>query len=448
MRLALTLSLLSACCLPALARAEPGPIVAVFDLDDRSQALDDRTRADLADYLAVLLTEGGWQVVPRDQLRARILEQKSEGFRECYDQGCQVELGRELAAQKTLATQIFKVGARCRVTGTLYDLKRAATEKAVREEAACQVDELGLALERIAANITRKLDSTSLEKARKEQEEAAREKAKAEEAAREKTRADEAAREKARADEAAREKARAEEAAREKARAEEAAREKARAEEAAREKARAEEAARAEAPAAGARFEPTAVLGLSLGLLSPELGEGTQAHLWSDGRGEARFFHDPGLFLELTCDFPVVRYFSIGLSLGFLHADLRQANEPQGENEGSLDLLWPSLKLKGRLPLGDAFELRLALGVGAAVLLNFPTAYIPGVDPIGISEGVIGVSTHVQLEFVWWFLERLGLSAALGVFTVPWGEFSLSDVEFGFGLGPLITFTLGLEFGL
>lgn len=150
-----TLVLLSVAVLtfPCVASAGERPIVAVFDMEDRGSGLDKEVLANLTDYLASLLAEGGYQVIPRDQIRERLTGEQKESYKACYDQACQIELGRELAAQKSLATQILKIGKTCRVTATLYDLKKSAAERGATAGGACQEDLLLGALEEIAAKL-------------------------------------------------------------------------------------------------------------------------------------------------------------------------------------------------------------------------------------------------------------------------------------------------------
>ncbi|HSA24008.1 MAG TPA: hypothetical protein P5076_21290, partial [Myxococcota bacterium] len=89
----------------------PAPVVAVFDIQDASRMLpraEDRDQ--LTEYLAAQLTElAGFRVVPRDQLRARLQQQKTVGYQQCYDQSCQIELGKAMAAEKSLSTKLLKV---------------------------------------------------------------------------------------------------------------------------------------------------------------------------------------------------------------------------------------------------------------------------------------------------------------------------------------------------
>jgi hypothetical protein len=138
--------------LPGEARAER-PIVAVFDVQNEGSGLGARDLGKLVDYLAAQLAEGGYNVVPRDQLRRRLTQQKKTSFKACYDQSCQIELGRELSAQKALATKILRIGKTCHVTSELFDLKRAATERAATAEAACGINALVGAIKQVATKL-------------------------------------------------------------------------------------------------------------------------------------------------------------------------------------------------------------------------------------------------------------------------------------------------------
>ncbi len=130
------------------------PIVAVFDMEDKGSGLAAKSLSNLTEYLAARLTEEGYQVIPRDEIRKRLKEQKSESYKECYDQSCQIELGRELAAGKTLSPRILKIGTTCQVTAVLYDLKKAATDQAATAEAECSEDSLLKAVQDIASRLS------------------------------------------------------------------------------------------------------------------------------------------------------------------------------------------------------------------------------------------------------------------------------------------------------
>ena len=110
--------------LAELKRAKPGEaaaaapatsakklIVAVFDIQDHTGGMDEKTLDQLTEYLAAQVTQrAGFKVVPRDQLRSRLAAEKVKSYRKCVDQRCQIELGKAMAAQKSLATKLLKVG--------------------------------------------------------------------------------------------------------------------------------------------------------------------------------------------------------------------------------------------------------------------------------------------------------------------------------------------------
>jgi hypothetical protein len=129
-------------------------VVAVFDVQDPGKALSAGTLDQLTDYLANKVAEtGAWRVIPRDQLRQRLMTEKTSSFKECFDQSCQIDLGKAVAAQKSLATKVLRVEATCAVTTTLFDLKTETTERAATVRAGCSAATLMDALDKIAAQL-------------------------------------------------------------------------------------------------------------------------------------------------------------------------------------------------------------------------------------------------------------------------------------------------------
>ena len=117
------------------------PIVAVFTIEDKGARLKKKLRERLSDYLAMTLAATGkYRVVPRDQLKKRLVQQKRRSYKKCFDQSCQIEIGKELAAQKSLSTVIMKLGSKCMVTSVLYNLRTAASEGGATAEGGCSED--------------------------------------------------------------------------------------------------------------------------------------------------------------------------------------------------------------------------------------------------------------------------------------------------------------------
>jgi hypothetical protein len=131
-------------------------IVAVFDIEDASHMFNPVTFDQLTDVLATKLTEvAGFKTVPRDQLRRRLQEEKKESLRVCYDQSCQIELGKSLAAQKSLATKVVKVGETCVINSRLYNLKTETADAAASLETDCSEKALLKAVGELAVRLGR-----------------------------------------------------------------------------------------------------------------------------------------------------------------------------------------------------------------------------------------------------------------------------------------------------
>jgi len=139
--------------LAGVAGAEERPIVAVFDLESRGSGLTQAELEDLAALLRARLAECGFQVVPQAQIRERLRAEAVESYRACYDESCQIELGRELAASAIVSSQVLRLGERCQLTALLYDLGKAAAGQAGVAEAGCSAAELLPAVRAVAETL-------------------------------------------------------------------------------------------------------------------------------------------------------------------------------------------------------------------------------------------------------------------------------------------------------
>ncbi len=143
------------CMLSGTAAQAGRPIVAVFDVDkDRRIRLPRATLLEMANYLSTRLTESGrYQVIPRDQLKKRLVQQKTASYKDCYDQSCQIAIGKELAAEKSLSTRIGKMGSRCTVNLKLFDLRKSTTEAAASQHGKCTEDGILDSLDKALAKL-------------------------------------------------------------------------------------------------------------------------------------------------------------------------------------------------------------------------------------------------------------------------------------------------------
>ncbi|MBW2704315.1 MAG: hypothetical protein JRF33_26145, partial [Deltaproteobacteria bacterium] len=132
--------------LPTAARE----VVAVFDVQDVSNRFEEDLLLQLTSYLSTtMVASGRFTVVPREQLRARLADKKSQSYKACYDDACQIELGKAVAAQKSLATQLLQVGQKCIVVANLIDLKTETTISGAKVQTDCDVDKLLGALDEV-----------------------------------------------------------------------------------------------------------------------------------------------------------------------------------------------------------------------------------------------------------------------------------------------------------
>ena len=136
------------CSLANSSKAEQKPIIVVFDVENRGAEVSSSTLSRLGDYLGTLMTVEGFQVVPRSDLKKRLVQQKAKSHERCYDESCQIEIGRELSAQKTLSTQLIKLGSKCKVTLTLYNLMKATSEAGSAVSGSCIEDGIVESLEK------------------------------------------------------------------------------------------------------------------------------------------------------------------------------------------------------------------------------------------------------------------------------------------------------------
>lgn len=140
--------------MPLQSLAGDKPVVAIFDIQTKRITLEADVLDLLADQLVTGLSASGkFQVVPRSQLKERLSQQKTDSYKACYDQQCQIELGREVAAAKSLATQIGKIADQCTITANLFDLKKATTDAAAQETGGCDERSLFSMLRTVLAKI-------------------------------------------------------------------------------------------------------------------------------------------------------------------------------------------------------------------------------------------------------------------------------------------------------
>lgn len=130
------------------ASASAKDVVAVFDIEVSGLKLKRTQARGLNNYLHGKIAQmPNYAVVPRADVQRRLQKEKANSYRACYDEACQIEIGKELAAQKTLSTKIFKLGDECVVSVVIYDLRSAASAGAADASGTCRVSALVRSIE-------------------------------------------------------------------------------------------------------------------------------------------------------------------------------------------------------------------------------------------------------------------------------------------------------------
>lgn len=152
---------------PAVVKSEPPPppvepppppvvsrppdaarVIAVMDVEDANAgtngAVGDSLVRNLSDQIRVYVTQQGARTIDRSAqeraFRQRVQEVKNESYKDCYDDTCQIELGKALAASHILRSKITKFGTRCVLNGELIDLAAEVTVKAASAQGACEAE--------------------------------------------------------------------------------------------------------------------------------------------------------------------------------------------------------------------------------------------------------------------------------------------------------------------
>ena len=143
-------------------RAATRPVVAVFQIEVRGQ-LELPELGELTDIVAARLVAGGqYKTVPSSQIAAALSAKKKDSYRDCYEQSCQIEIGKELAAEKALATKIVRLGKSCIVTMQMYDLRESAASRAAVTRGGCTIDAILTSLDGAVLELTGTSGSTAV----------------------------------------------------------------------------------------------------------------------------------------------------------------------------------------------------------------------------------------------------------------------------------------------
>ncbi len=124
----------------------PDWVVAVMDVKDLNAgnkgAIGPDLIRNLGSQLRIFIAQRGAKTVDQSAqdlaLRDQIKEMKNESYKTCYDDSCQIELGKALAASHILRSQVTRFGSRCVLNAELFDLRREVTIAASSSRGDCE----------------------------------------------------------------------------------------------------------------------------------------------------------------------------------------------------------------------------------------------------------------------------------------------------------------------
>jgi hypothetical protein len=148
----------------AVGGLKPAPnwVIAVMDVEDlnaqfKDRAIDPGLVKNLGDQIRIFVAQRGVRTVDRGAQEKAIQEQissmKKESYKQCYDDSCQVELGKALAASHILRSRITRFGKRCVLNAELIDLKSEVTMAASSSQGDCEAEGFLTMSEKVATNL-------------------------------------------------------------------------------------------------------------------------------------------------------------------------------------------------------------------------------------------------------------------------------------------------------
>jgi hypothetical protein len=141
-------------------KAHGGWVIAVMEVENRAGPSDGVSRMllqNIGDQLRIFIAEKGLRTIDRGQqetlIHHQIAEQKKESYQSCYDNSCQIELGKALAASHILRSQVARFGQSCVLNAELIDLKAEVTIAATSSRGSCEEEGFLAMSEKVASGL-------------------------------------------------------------------------------------------------------------------------------------------------------------------------------------------------------------------------------------------------------------------------------------------------------
>ncbi len=116
----------------------PVPVVAVSPIAAAAGTLPAAQVRAASEVLARRFGERfGWRTAATEDALSDVRSAKEKSYEACFDEACQIELGKALAADKLLRASVVRLGAECVLSAALLDLRTETAERQASTAIAC-----------------------------------------------------------------------------------------------------------------------------------------------------------------------------------------------------------------------------------------------------------------------------------------------------------------------
>ncbi len=138
---------------PSSASSHADWVVAVMNVESKATSLDDQLLVNVGSQLRITIATKGIRTIDRGAIDGQIKEMKGQSYEACYDDQCQIELGKALAASHILRTQVTRFGRVCVLNGELIDLRAEVTVGAASAKGNCTDEGFLTMIDRVAQDL-------------------------------------------------------------------------------------------------------------------------------------------------------------------------------------------------------------------------------------------------------------------------------------------------------
>ena len=138
-------------------------VVAVMDVGTvsrKKRGLSRDLMRNISDQLRIFVAQQGVRTIDRGQqdstFRSQLGSLKADSYNACYDDACQIELGKALAASHILRTRITQFGRLCVLNGELIDLRSEVATAAASSRGDCGEEGFLRMSEEVAVNLVKR----------------------------------------------------------------------------------------------------------------------------------------------------------------------------------------------------------------------------------------------------------------------------------------------------